>query len=326
MKKNLTRKLALSAVTMGVAALTVTSTTYAWYTTNATASATGLKATTETAQGALLIQSGNDEGDNINSQKSSINLKAGFKPTYKLPDLSSKKLTPAQWAKKNDSDASESWIGLDKKDATVNNYYIWFHATIPAQKLAKISFTLSNVVFSARVKQTLTVNNKENSNESSDIYVIRGLQDVLAIKVSEIHNETNETTSNVTSLKSGNYRYLDEGNITNSTGDALTYYNNVMGTNETRPNDYFGDSNRNLAIADSQEAKSSTYGGTKINDFVTINNNSDEIKTVVFGLCFTFFIDGWDKDCYNCVGGTSITSGTFTFDIDTTTGATTTTA
>ncbi len=56
MNKKLTRKLTLSAVTLGVAALSLTSTTYAWFTTNGSATASGIKGSVAASDANMLIK------------------------------------------------------------------------------------------------------------------------------------------------------------------------------------------------------------------------------------------------------------------------------
>ena len=56
MKKNLLRKLTLSAVTMGVAALSVTTSTFAWFTTNGTATASTISGTVQASDILFMIE------------------------------------------------------------------------------------------------------------------------------------------------------------------------------------------------------------------------------------------------------------------------------
>lgn len=314
MKKNLTRKLALSAVTMGVAALTVTSTTYAWYTNNSSATASELKVETQAAEGNLLIQNGND-GTSKNEKNASIVLDKGFGTSLTLTEIGNK-LTPAQWAKKiesnNDEADNESFVDVERKnDAVVDNHFIWFNVDVPAGKKATISMTLDHLEFSGRKQQTLTMLNKSGNNPTGDTSVTVGLQDVLGLKVTRFAKESEELNEAVT-VTSANYRYLAEGNINEDVGDALVYYNNVMGKSETRPDTYSNFFSSTTLATESTKEDTTTTTANSITLF-TVNNITTDVKTVQVGICFTFFIDGWDKDCYNVIGGQSITGGSLKF-------------
>lgn len=304
MKKNLTRKLALSAVTMGVAALTVTSTTYAWYTTNNTASANTLKAGTQAAEGNLLIRNNNGNDSSINEASTTVAPNTGYSPSITLTDMSSAKLmTPAQLN-------SDNFVGLDGSTAAiVNNHYVWFSVDVPAGKTATISLYTGTFTFSEKRTQTLTMSNTtlDSTGEAKDASSISvGLEDVLAMRVTTVGTATSGVTY---SASDKNYRYLAE---TTDSQDALVYYNNVMGLTgkdaKTRPTSGY--------------SFESTYlGSTSSSSMIalaTISNTGTAQTNYKFGLCFTLFIDGWDKECYNAIGGQSITAGTFNFQLTTT--------
>lgn len=332
MKKNLTRKLALSAVTMGVAALTVTSTTYAWYTTNWQATASGMKASTAAANSNLLIATKTSE----NEEATTIG-EAVWGKSVSFVDKSSIELTPAQWVK-NDGASTESWIGLDKKDATVVNYTVWFSATSLTKSSYSLKMKLSDVKFSggnanndtSRNKQIFEVDAKsgtDKGNYTKGHSGNFGLIDVLGMRTEKIE-EYSRTESNgkttYTSKTSGivtsdtkNYRYLAENN---SGADAVTYYNNVYGLTDDKGLNrntnqilYEG----NLYAAKSDSVSTLEYKEYEIATITGDENNTraNEAYEAYFGIKFTLFIDGWDYQCFNAVAGTKLESMTLNFSL-----------
>ena len=55
-------------------------------------------------------------------------------------------------------------------------------------------------------------------------------------------------------------------------------------------------------------------GATEATDF-TLYTLGDDQRSAVFGLTFTFFIDGWDYQCFNAVAESLFTTGTFEFSV-----------
>ena len=335
MKKNLTRKLALSAVTMGVAALTVTSTTYAWYTNNGSASASSLKASTSAAEGNLLLKYGNPTSGSTGSltaENTCTDTTApdkGYSTSIELGTIA-KDLKPAQWLNKDDKIAQSSGTDSEDKKATangfyqladketassdINTHYIWFYVEAPAKTkynltlkftTTKDSTETAGLSFSGGKKQKLTM----NSNSSTDASATQatettvGLDDVLAMRVDSIL----ATNSNGVTVTSKNYKYKAE-QLGSDKADALVYYNNVMGTS------YGTDS----TTRHNSNCETSWYMSS--GDGVTIatcdNTSGSETAAYYFGISFTFFIDGWDYQCFNAIGGQSITGGKFNFSLD----------
>ena len=296
MKKNLTRKLALSAAAMGVAALSVTTTTYAWFTSNSEATATAVKASTvDAGEGNILL---------------SLDAKNWGK-TATLPDKSSVKLAPVQYGT---GETTTGYYGLNgTKDLSGNTIsYELFVQVSNVAAGSTISMNLSNFEFSAKQTQKLLAS--AGTDDPAGTKVTVGLDDVLAMRVENVAlpNDaiipTGLTASEV-AANNKHYRYLTE----NSSGaDALEYYNNLLGEHLTRPaSGEFATTYESTALCTVTTGESSS---TTYNDITCLTLASDK-RDAVFGIKLTFYIDGWDYQCFNAVAGTSITGGAINFKV-----------
>ena len=323
MKKNLTRKLALSAVTMGVAALTVTSTTYAWYTTNSQATASGMKASTAAANSNLLIatQTRSDSKEATTLQE---DLKWGNSVSFVEK---TEQLQPAQW---NSTDSK--WVGVDgSSDVTTVTYTVWFQAT-DLTSTKKLKLKLGGATFKNSSNATTNlgrntqkfevdaIENATNTNFCAGKTKNVGLVDVLGVRtelVGEYTRSLNEdgdavytknTSNTIVNSATTNYRFLSEVSDNSKTGDAVIYYNNIVkGGNISRPESY---SNFFNATSLAKETDGSlTFEEVEI---ATIAGSSDN-KDAYFGISFTLFIDGWDYQCFNAVAGTKLDALTLNF-------------
>ena len=288
MKKNLVKKLALSAVTMGVAALTVTTTTFAWFTSNTSATASSIKATTVGAgEGNLLIST-----DAKNWATSAT-----------LDDHSATKLAPTQLVEGQFKDLE----GTGNSANTVS-YTLYFSVSNVA-KGAKIQMNLSDLKFGADTEPTyqqkLLADAASTAKAGSTVSVKYG--DVLAMRIADAalpQDATTQAQENQpgTLFASGakNYRYRAEDL---SGADAVTYYNNILGKEIVRPTEGQGDYKFETTYLSTADSK------------IDIYQLGEEQDSAVFGLTFTFFIDGWDAQCFNAVSQGSITDGAFNFNV-----------
>jgi hypothetical protein len=97
-----------------------------------------------------------------------------------------------------------------------------------------------------------------------------------------------------------NYRYRAEDL---SGADAVTYYNNILGQEIVRPTEGQGDYKFETTYLSTADSK------------IDIYQLGAEQDSAVFGLTFTFFIDGWDAQCFNAVSQGSISDGSFNFNV-----------
>lgn len=288
MKKNLVKKLALSAVTMGVAALTVTTTTFAWFTSNTSATASSIKATTVGAgEGNLLIST-----DAKNWATSAT-----------LADHSATKLAPTQLV-----DGQFKDLDGTSNSANTVSYTLYFSVSNVA-KGAKIQMNLSDLKFGANeeptYQQKLLADAASTAKAGSTVSVKYG--DVLAMRIEEAVLPSDATAQAQegqpgTLFVSGakNYRYRAEDA---SGADAVTYYNNILGKEIVRPTEGQGDYKFETTYLSTADSK------------IDIYQLGEEQDSAVFGLTFTFFIDGWDAQCFNAVSQGSISDGAFNFNV-----------
>lgn len=287
MKKNLTRKLALSAAAMGVAALSVTTTTYAWFTSNSTATASNVSGTViDAGEGNLLV---------------STDAKTwGKTATFGANDT---KLKPVH------VNASANTY-TDEKGTAVNDgvksYTVYFNiSNVAAGSSVHMKVNLSG--FSAAVEQTLLADAGTSEEAKAGKKVTVGLQDVLAMNINDVATfptgATATKTDGITSPLSGKaYRYKAETAVA---ADAVTYYNNLLGETISRPTTGYNDQ---------YDETTTLMGATEATDFTLYTLGTDQ-RSAVFGLTFTFFIDGWDYQCFNAVAESLFTTGTFEFSV-----------
>jgi predicted ribosomally synthesized peptide with SipW-like signal peptide len=289
MKKNLTRKLALSAAAMGVAALSVTTTTYAWFTSNSEATASNVSGTViDAGEGNLLVST-----DAIHWGKT-----ATFGTNTNL-------LKPVHVNAAANTYTDEK--GTAVTDGT-KSYTVYFNiSNVAAGSSVHMKVNLDG--FSKKVEQTLLADAGTSDDAKAGNKVTVGLEDVLAMNIKDVatfpEGATAAKTEGITSPLNGkNYRYQAEQE---ASADAVTYYNNLLGGEPiSRPTTGYTE----------QYASTTIMGGEGATDFPLYTLGENE-RSAVFGLTFTFFIDGWDYQCFSAIGGSAITAGKINFEIKT---------
>jgi hypothetical protein len=286
MKKNLTRKLALSAAAMGVAALSVTTTTYAWFTSNSEATASNVSGTVINAgEGNLLVST-----DAITWGKT-----ATFAANNTL-------LKPVHVNAAANTYTDEK--GTAVTDGT-KSYTVYFNVSNVA-KGSSVHMKVNLSGFSDAVEQTLLADAGTDKDAKAGNKVTVGLQDVLAMNINDVATfptgATATKTDGITSPLNGKaYRYKAE---TPTAADAVTYYNNLLGEDLVRPTTGYTD----------QYAETTLMGAEGATNFTLYTLGENE-RSAVFGLTFTFFIDGWDYQCFNAVADSFFTTGAFEFSV-----------
>ncbi len=282
MKKNLIKKLALSAVTMGVAAVTVTTTTYAWFTANQSATATGINADVTAA----------DEG---NLMVSKTGTAGSWGPSISF-GTSGVTMMPVQRT-------ATGYKTLDGENDTTGvflTYTVYFNVSDLPSQGGELYMSLGDMAFSQSKSMTLLQDAGTDPSAKNGQQVTVSLADVLNMQVKKVADVTGVGYTENT------YRYLAETNANAVGPDALTYYNNVMHleTPLERPTSNYTFGATALYTPAANEA-SATYNEIKLADVSS--------STATFGMTFTFFIDGWDAQCFNAIGGQGITAGQFNF-------------
>ena len=344
MKKNLTRKLALSAVTMGVAALTVTSTTYAWYTSNATATASTITGTAKAADGNLLIGKVTGNGKSSTDATQTVDDVTSWATTLTF-DASSAKLSPVTW-----DSSSKQWQAVntgnstltkvENTDSVIVRQTVWFNIdSVSADSELTVKMNGLSQTPNNGKNQKLAVSDTKIGGSVDNKTTSRTvkLTDVLACRITSV-----SLPSGVTAIGADkNYKWTSENT---SNGDAVIYYNNIYGlgqytqvdtktvTSPASGTTYYTKSGETYTKAESLTswAENTEYYTKSGEELVRPTNTGfentylsntettalsllnvakfDDTATEQnyrFGVTFEFYIDGWDYQCYNAIGGQS---------------------
>ncbi len=351
MNKKLTRKLTLSAVTLGVAALSLTSTTYAWFTTNGEATASGITGSVAASDANMLIKTPTNYNEDTNKSGQAIwgetftKSVAEIKPAqnYDTSAFKPVSMQPVTWDStvtggthkftKAGTNEDVTTIGSFSKTATMNedilHYEVIFAITDLQQGATKnVSVSFANLADNKGTQYLLvdalngnvTESVKEKATAGKTIQV--SILDVLSLRVENTVitekfsdygiSETPKSGVIVSNADAANYRYKKDvdtlrssgSNSDDLTGNAIDYYKNVYGSNAT--------SSMTKPEIATQGYADTKYFGTNDITLFTVSGTSDA-HTVYVKTDFYFYIDGWDNQCFNCVGGLSLGTGSMTF-------------
>lgn len=311
MKNSLIRKLALSAATLALTALTAVSSTYAWFVTNATATASNLTGTVKSAGGNLMI--GKISGDNnySYSKTQALDNVTSWTTKLTLDKDSDALLQPVTYdanvnafkileAGKNTTVAADDtmivrqtvWFSVDSLPQNENGYTL----TVKMSGLAQDPSTGKN--------QTLAVSDVKDTSLKDLGVSARTIQltDVLACKITSVALPDGVSDSGA----GKSYKWSEEKT---DTGDAVIYYNNIYGL----------EGEKALVRPESTNFETTYLSDTTDTalDLVTLNGFADAETNALyqFGITFEFYIDGWDYQCYNAVGGQKFDSLALEFNL-----------
>ncbi len=366
----LIRKITLSGVTLGVAALSVTTSTFAWFTTNSEAKASNVSGKVDSSGNNMLIKTikawdgqSYEEGE-TSTTASGSNVWGGFASTVTLTPKTDVKLKPVTYVKNNTSnnantgDATESsatagtnetatntlqdgfYTAKDKTNgdftqAATEKDYLHYQVIFGLSGLAtgnditnKVTLTADNFTSTKNGSQYLLVDAGDNAKAGSTVTV--NLLDVLSMRVqstiinsSDINLETYGLkssdvpgSSDTYKITANNYSYRYRAESESSNSDALTYYNKVYNTNVQRPSPDtergYQTTSPTTLVTSSETNGAATETANAITLF-TISGNA-----TAYVLCdIYFYIDGWDKECFNAIGGLTLDSGTLNFNLTT---------
>ncbi len=362
MNNKLLRKLTLSAVTLGVAAISATTSTFAWFTTNGSATASGVSGTVTSSGVTMLIKSPTGWKDENSSVKpvydgstiwdsnsttfttSSSSSAAEFKTSTNLVNEAgiTSSLKPVSILNDTNTTASNSPTGTfyNKGEGASGHAYTstasssdYLHyqviiavSDLEADSTYDVKMQLPEIA-SAEASQYLLVDAGTGATAGSTIKV--KIEDALSIGIkntiitsSNKSSYGNTTEGSITSFASntdasGYYHAVEEQQKvtvdSNSVdGDAITYYNNTFGANSiTKPTSY-DSCYKSSEYFNTTDSKWSTEANAKTLYSITGEKNGSFV-------CVTdlyFFIDGWDYQCFNAIGGLSLfadSANTITF-------------
>ena len=325
MTNKILRKLTLSAVTLGVAAVSATTSTFAWFTTNSEVTASKVEGSVKEADGNMLLSVKN--GTSWESPAKTVTLPAG-----------ATSLAPVQASSKTDNSTTTYSFTKSTSTGTFNT------ATDGTEYIHyELIFHMSDLATGDNIKNVVTANfnNFAGGNGSQYLLVDAGtgakagdtitvnLLDVLSMRVESsiiLNGDTNKTSygisdtisataNNISSNTTKFYRYNTEKDTVTvgndeKNADALTYYKNVYSnaTSVTRPDNT--PNYETTYLSNTDNISDSSKAGITL--FEVTGTSKAYVKTDIY-----FYIDGWDKQCFNAAGGLKITAGSIDFKLTT---------
>ncbi len=298
--KKLSKKLVLSSLSLGLAVVTLSTTTYAWYTNNTSVSADGIQGTTDAGASAGLLISNAYAGTYSNSV------------TLTTADytVDGSKMIPLEY---------KAGTGLVERAGTAavtaaSKGYLQFSVFVKAT-----SDTDTSTAVPVYLK-SLTITNAETGDlplfdviktytdgfGADATYAVDAAQ---ALNVAVAAQSLSAAPANkATTVGTGAYSVnalvgTAKNKNLGTAADAVTYYNTVMEptTALVRPTDYV------------TELTSKTAGAATASNAITVASIAD---ANVYELTFTIWLDGWDQYCFDaCKGQTFNISLALTTDL-----------
>ncbi len=331
MNNKILRKLTLSAVTLGVAALSLTTSTYAWFVSNKDVTASTVSGTTKVADSNMLISTKNAA-------------RTGYTTAAKTCDLTSVdadvKLVPVEASSTTGDDGTITPSSFKKAKADTTGDFTENAAATDVlhyEVIFYMSDLAANNTLTAKFKgfdggtgtQYLLVDasSADGGAKAGDTISV-DLLDVLSLRVESkvlaqseysaygisdtIADDAQPTISENTTKY---YRYNSESDTVkvgnaNKAADALTYYNNVFtSSTASRPNPY-KPTYESTVLSSTKD--NTLYNSITLFDLTPKNGGVRKgyVKTDLY-----FYIDGWDKQCFSAVGGLGITAGSIEFNL-----------
>jgi len=283
MKKSRITKLALSGAAVAALAATFSTSTYAWYVSNKTATVTGGAGTTGSAEAdgsVLLSWNGSTAwGKNLSFSDSGA------------PDLNHLAVMPVHQHRADDENKGKYFkLGTNGYSegttaATANTDYVEFTIYAKTESATgvdvNVSFVVANAVAAGNVnslKQLAYV----GADQGAPTGLLAGaefIKDALdAMYVRQTYSTTEELCAVAGALKG-------TSNITpTSGGNAHTYYKSVAGINNT-------------LFAEAPESGA----------YVKSSFSQIHLTTTPLAITYQIFLDGGDEDCFNSCAGQDFT-------------------
>ncbi len=299
----LRRKLLAAGFALGATALTLTTSTFAWYTSNTDVTMTGATGVSASnGDSLLLISKEATDGTFTNS----VNL-----------NFTTSTLVPVEYnAAQTQGNAPTFYSFADgavvtsvaAATTTYLDFDLYFKSTT-AQTVYLKTLTVSNTTlnFADTAKDVLSTTGLPSSWNvaSSKTYTMDVMRALKMAFYTETHNNV-ATTNAATAVKSACYDLSTIANL-NSTADtqktltsgwnAHTYYQAVTGKapkkGDTACLDGTNEAGDDITVGTTEITLGSTLAGTSTN--------------IDLHAHFYFFIDGWDLDCFDAVQGQTFT-------------------
>ena len=293
-------KLIMSAAALAACAATLTSTTYAWYTTNTEVSANGISgATASSGDTSIFISKDHDEwGQTVTITSSDTN-----------GNFSAAKLIPLQ-----NSTAGAGFSSMKKLEDSVTaaandvlTFSLYVKTAVTTLE-SPIDLYLSKFIVTATsvTEADNLLNGKTVTDAGATSLGTYGINTTTSASVTSVKKYGVDATRALSMTTkavyaggtefNGLYDLANCGRKYDSTGaaqgedvDALKYYNSVMGTTLAIPNGY----NTNLT----------TFDSTKSYKIGEVDQTGNEYTTITF----TIYLDGWDAYCFDACKGANFT-------------------
>lgn len=353
----LVRKITLSGVALGVAAISATTSTFAWFTTNTSATASEVNGSVKDSGSNMLIKTisrwyGDTYTENSTSTTATADTWSGFSNSVSLKAKDNVSLKPVTWGTvtttKSGGSTSASTSGFYKgsgadlakfeteaSETDYLHYQVIFGLTgLGTGATNSVTMSVSDFTDNATGSQYLLVDADSTSTgaKAGDTITVN-LLDVLSMRVNSTIIDSSNSNLNTYGLANSDvpgssdsytitqtnqsYRYRAESDTvtvasSSKNGDALTYYNNVYSKTVTRPNDSdrgYAASNETYLV--SKTANETTETAKDITLFTIKGNEKAYVLCDIY-----FYVDGWDKQCFNCVGGLNLTGGKLNFSLN----------
>lgn len=271
--KKLTRKLLLSSFALALALVTLTTTTFAWYTTNREVSATVAQSKTKgDVSGSLEISTDN----------------SSWGPTAAVI-TSVDGLVPLQYI------SGELYTKDDTENAATTGTYLQF--TVYVRTSSKL--TTDTTVYLKKL--TITNKTADLATTSKSVLSTTGMAEGTTVgskyTVDVVRALSLAISSTASTIGSTEYSYGEiatpvPDTFTGKTGNALLYYKEVMGEKLT--------DSRTAATVLSDETGSAI-------EVATIAKAAEASSTASAGVpvVFTVWLDGWDLYCFDACQGQS---------------------
>ena len=254
----LTKKLLLSALSLGLAVVTLTTTTFAWYTTNTEVSAAAKGSTSGVSNDTSLLISDAANGT--------------FGPSVNLNKVA-KDLLPVQWV----DGATDNVNQFQDKGGVVSTDVIaitvYFKISQAVDKVTNIY--LSNLT----IENSGSLDPYDNLASSNTIEGCpTGPYTVDAVNALDlvINNVAYDLTGKMGATAAANF---------NGTPNAITYYNEVMGSD-------------NAIAEDGETADFETFDYETMDPVATIAAQETTASVTIY-----LYLNGWDKYCFDACRG-----------------------
>ena len=282
----LKRKLLAAGLALGATALTLTTSTYAWYTANTEVSMSGVTGGTASSGSETLLISATGEAGTF-SGKATYGLTTGtLKPVEYTAGTAS-----APTFKHLNNGTLESASAGDV--LTFTTYFKSNEASEVNIKSIKIKNSNKDSLPTADVYTTTGLGGWTVA-EDGKTYTINVLRTLKMAYYTETFTEAGGSTATATSDSSAydltNVVQSCDGDDYKSGMNALTYYNAVSSTQ--------------LVAANAKPVSTALSTGTKYNIGTTPAGTEDGTHLKV---TFFFFVDGWDDECFDAVKGQTFT-------------------